>query len=99
MRFGIGCVHVGEPLLFPGRKFHLDLVDDRPRHFTLQRQDILNIVFVGLPPDALFGSRLHQLHIDANAIAGTKHGALHDSVYVQLTRDLGKRLMRSPVDQ
>ena len=99
VRIGMGCVHFGEPLLFPGREFRLDLVNDRPRYFTLQREDILNIVFVGLPPDALFGNRLHQLHVDADAIAGTKHGALHDSVYVQLTRDLGKRFMRSPVDQ
>ena len=88
----MGCVHVGEPLLFPGRKFGLDLGDDRPRYFTLQREDVLNMVFVGLPPDSLFGGGLHQLHVDADAIAGTKHGALHDSVYVQLTCDLGKGL-------
>ncbi len=95
----MGCVYLGEPLLFSGRELCLDLVDNRPRYFTLQREDILDIVFVGLPPDALFAYRLHQLNVNADAIPGPKDGALHNSVHVQLPRDLGKRLMRSPVDQ
>src|SRR3954449_1848235 len=64
LRFQTGCSHLGKPRLFTGLKFHPDLIDDRPCHLILQREDISNMALVGLPPYALLAVWLDQLHVD-----------------------------------